>query len=40
LVAARSPYTFGGFDMGDEYASNVRPYVLASCTDEWREHYG
>ena len=40
VVAARSPYTFGGFDMGDEYASNVRPYVLASCTDEWREHYG
>ena len=40
LVAASSPFTFGSCDMGDEYASNVRPYELVSCTDEWREHYG
>ena len=40
LVAASSPYTFGTHEMGDEYATNVRPYTLVACTDEWREHYG
>ena len=40
LVAASSPYTFGSHEMGDEYATNVRPYMLVSCTDEWKEHYG
>ena len=40
FVAAQSDFTFGSYDMGDEYAPNVRPYTLVSCTDEWREHYG
>ena len=40
LVAGSSPYTFGSHDLADEYATNVRPYMLVSCTDEWKEHYG
>ena len=40
FVAATSEFMFGSYEMGSEYASNVRPFMLVSCTDEWKEHYG
>ena len=40
LVAAKSSATFGSFEMGDTYASEVRRYGrLVACTPEWAEHY-
>ena len=40
MVSASSPFTFGTRDMGDEYASRVRPHTLVWSTDEWKEYYG
>ena len=40
MVAARSGATFGGFDMGDTYASEVKSYGrLVAATPEWLEAY-
>jgi hypothetical protein len=41
MVAARSGATFGGFDMGDTYATEIQAYgALAAATPEWLEAYG
>jgi hypothetical protein len=40
MVAARSGATFGGFDMGDTYASEIKSYGrLVAATPEWLEAY-
>ena len=40
MVAARSGATFGGFDMGDTYATEVKAYGrLVAATPEWLEAY-
>ena len=41
LVAAKSSATFGSWELGDTYASEIKRYGrLIDCTAEWREHYG
>jgi len=47
FVAAKSPHTFGSFELGDEYCNRndfspgIRNIgILVSCTREWFEHYG
>tara|TARA_R110002020_G_scaffold212910_1_gene419565 strand:- start:1580 stop:1858 length:279 start_codon:yes stop_codon:yes gene_type:complete len=40
FVAAKSPYTFGGWEMGDTYISEVTTNgTLVSSIPEWKEHY-
>lgn len=40
FVAARSGATFGGFDMGDTYATEIKSYGrLVAATPEWLEAY-
>ena len=40
MVAARSGATFGGFDMGDTYATEIKSYGrLVAATPEWLEVY-
>ena len=40
LVAARSPNTFGSWEIGDTYKSEVLRYGrMASCTEEWNRQY-
>jgi hypothetical protein len=39
MVAAQSPHTFGGWDMGDTYAIEVLRYgSLDQCTPEFAEY--
>jgi len=39
MVAAKSPNTFGGWDMGDTYCYEVLKYaVLISCTQEFTDY--
>jgi hypothetical protein len=41
FVAAKSPMTFGSFELGDTYAVEVRRYGrLVAATPEWLEAYG
>ena len=41
MVAAKSDATFGGFDMGDTYASEVKAYgALWAAEPAWLEAYG
>jgi len=40
MVAARSSATFGGFDMGDTYATEIKSYGrLVAATPDWLEAY-
>lgn len=40
FLAARSPMTFGEYEMGDTYISDVLSYGrLESCTDEFRTYF-
>ena len=39
FVAASSEATFGGYDMGDDYAVNVKRLRLAWAEPEWMEAY-
>ena len=40
MVAARSGATFGGFDMGDTYATEIKAYGrLVAATPEWLDAY-
>lgn len=39
MVAAQSPATFGGWDMGDTYVADVLNYgTLVSATDEFKKY--
>ncbi len=41
LVAAASDYTFGNFEWGETYASEILPYgKLIAATSKWLEIYG
>ena len=41
FVAAKSDATFGSFDLGDTYKSEVERYgTLVAATPEWLEAYG
>jgi hypothetical protein len=41
MVAAKSDATYGSFDMGDTYRSEVERYgKLVAATPEWLEAYG
>lgn len=40
MVAAKSDATFGGYDMGDTYATEVKQFGrLVAATPEWLEAY-
>ena len=40
MVAAKSPMTYGSWDMGDTYAREVLKYgQLVVATDQWKEEY-
>jgi hypothetical protein len=40
FLAAKSPYTFGEFEMGDTYISDVLSYgQLESATDEFKAYF-
>jgi hypothetical protein len=40
FLAARSPMTFGEYEMGDTYISDVLSYgQLESCTDEFKAYF-
>ena len=40
MVAAKSSATFGSYEMGDTYASEVRNYGrLVAAEPEWLDHY-
>jgi hypothetical protein len=40
FLAARSPNTFGSYEMGDTYIKDVLGFgTLQSCTDEFREYF-
>jgi hypothetical protein len=40
FVAARSPATFGEWELGDTYKAEVLKYGrLESCTEEWNRAY-
>ena len=39
-VAAKSPMTYGSWEMGDAYAAEIKQLGnLVFCTPEWQEHY-
>lgn len=41
MVAAKSPHTYGDFEMGDTYAKEVLTYGrLVAATPEWLETHG
>lgn len=41
LVAAKSPYTYGSYEMGDTYVQDVILYgELVEATDEFRAYIG
>ena len=41
MVAAKSPNTFGSFEMGDTYANEIITYGrLVAATPEWLEAHG
>lgn len=41
MVAAKSPHTYGSFELGDTYAADVLTYGrLVACTPEWLEAHG
>ena len=41
LVAAKSDATFGSFELGDTYKTDVEQFgVLVAATPEWLEAYG
>ena len=41
FVAARSPHTYGGFELGDTYARDVKNFGrLVAAEPEWLEAYG
>lgn len=41
MVAAKSPHTYGDFEMGDTYAKEVLTYGrLVACTQEWLDTQG
>lgn len=41
FVAAQSPHTFGGWDLGDTYAAEVLKFArLVDATDEFRAYMG
>lgn len=41
FVAAKSPATFGSFEMGDTYKTEVERFgALVAATPEWLEAYG
>ena len=40
FVAAKSPYTHGSWEMGDDYAREILTYgTLQEATSEWKELY-
>jgi hypothetical protein len=40
FLAAKSPYTFGEYEMGDTYITDVTSHgVLESATDEFKEYW-
>ena len=40
LVAAKSPMSYGSWDMGDTYAREVlKDGQLVAATDQWKEEY-
>ena len=41
MVAAKSPHTYGDFEMGDTYASEILQYArLVACTGDWLVAHG
>jgi len=41
MVAAKSPHTYGEFEMGDTYASEILRYArLVACTGDWLVAHG
>ena len=41
FVAAKSPMTYGSWEYGDTYASEIKQYGHLSLADDgWLEHYG
>jgi hypothetical protein len=41
MVAAKSPHTYGEFEMGDTYANEVLTYGrLVACTGDWLVAHG
>jgi hypothetical protein len=41
MVAAKSPHTYGEFEMGDTYASEILTYGrLVACTGDWLVAHG
>jgi hypothetical protein len=41
MVAAKSPHTYGDFEMGDTYANEVLTYGrLVACTGDWLVAHG
>lgn len=41
FVAAKSPMTYGSWEYGDTYASEIKQYGHLLLADEgWLEHYG
>ncbi len=40
FIAARSPFTFGGYEMGDTYINDIINYgQLESATDEFKTYF-
>jgi hypothetical protein len=40
FVAGKSPNTFGSFEYGDMYATEIsRFFILVSCEQAWFDHY-
>jgi hypothetical protein len=41
MVAVKSDFTFGSYDMGDSYIQEaILGLTLKDCTEEWKEYYG